>query len=335
MNSARIVIALLLAAAVGAGWYLLGPPDSQPESPQAVGRVTIAASLTLSPAPVWVALDRGFFHEAGIEATVKPYSSGKTTTEGMLKGEVELSASAEFLAARKFDAHPELRILGTLAFVHQIKMLGLKERGFESLADLRGKRIAVKLGTNGEYFLQRLLTLNGMGRKDIQWVDMKPQAMNDALAEGAVDGVLVWPPFVQRIVDRLGERLAVFDGQPGQDYYYVVLGREEWIDANPEISERVMRALLMAERWMAEHPDEAAAYLETKMNVPASMIGKALEEYRFSIALPQALVIAMESELQWLKAQGLTKAESPPNVLDLIDPAPLRAADPARVTILR
>lgn len=334
MNSKRFAILGLLAVAVGVGGYWWSRVASERQD-EPVGSVSIAASLTVSPAPIWVAHDKGFFRAVGLESTVRPYSSGKTTTEAMLKGETDLSASAEFLVASKVYAHPDLRILGTLAFVHQIQLLGLKDRGIGSVADIRGKRVAVKLGTNGEYFLERLLTLNSMTRDDIQWVDLKPQAMNEALAEGSVDAALVWPPFVQQIVTSLGDRVALFDGQPGQDYYYVVLGRQEWLEANPLVAERVMKALTMAEEWLVAHPEEARAYLSERLSVDPMMIGRVLDESRFAVTLPQALVIAMEAEFRWLEAQHLVEPERRPELLDLIAAEPLRQVAPARVNIAR
>ncbi len=300
-----------------------------------VGSVSIAASKTVSPSTIWIAHDKGFFRELGVDASIKPYSSGKTTTEAMLRKEADLSASAEFLAARMSYKHKELRILGTLAFVHQIQLLGLKERGIESVGDLNSKRIGVKKGTNGEYFLKRLLTLNAVDLNEVQLVDLKPQEMQDALIEKSVDAVLVWPPFVQQIKQHFGDQLMAFDGQPGQDYYYLLLGREDWIASNPVLVERVIQALVKAEKWMQDNPREAAAYLADLMGISIEDMQKILSEYRFSVSLPQSLVIAMESEYNWLEEEKLADKEQRPALLDLIVSAPLKKVDPTQVNILQ
>lgn len=332
MKKQWIIIIIALAAALASVALWVRP---SPDGPlDHVGSVSIAASLTISPVSIWIAQDKGFFQRAGLTAEVKKYSSGKTTTEGMLKGEADLSASAEFLAMRKSFKHKELRILAAISFVHQIKFIGLKERGIATPADLKGKKVGVRLGTNGEYFLARLLTLNGMQRDDIVWVNLKPQAMSDALAEGRVDGVLIWPPFVQKIITRLGDRAIVFDGQPGQDYYYLLLTREEWLAAHPLIADRVVLALKWASDWIAEHPREALTYITEKFNVDSDRMAEALTEYRFTASLPQALLTALEAETRWLVEQGTVSGERVENYLDLINPTPLRKAAPSEVTII-
>ncbi len=332
MSKNKFTLGLLIIGALLAGGIMYTAKMNQ-QAP-VVGSVSLAVSKTVSPSPVWVAHDKGFFRKVGLDAIVKPYSSGKATTEAMLRGEVDLSASAEFLAAQNAYDHKELRIFSTLAFVHQIQFLALKQQGIATLADIRGKRIGVRKGTNGEYFLKRLLTLNGIGKDEVQLVDLKPQAMKDALAEGSVDAVIVWPPFVQQIKSHFGEQLLEFDGQPGQDYYYVILGREDWAQANPLVAEKVMQALVMAENWIVQNPEEAAAYLAGLMVVEVEDMRKILAEYRFSVSLPQSLVIAMESEFNWLEEENLVDRKQRPKLLDMLVSAPLGRVESTRVNIL-
>lgn len=325
--AAVAIVAIALAAGLVWKRYAAERPLDK------AGKVSIAASLTVSPATVWIAQDRGFFTRAGLDATVVECATGSLCAEEMLKGKADLAAAAEFLAARLSFTHKELRILGTTAFVHTIKLLALKERGIASLADLKGKRVGVRLGTNGEYFLARLLVLNGMARGDITWIDMKPQGMADALSAGEVDAVIVWPPFTQKIMAKSPGRLAEFDGQPGQDYYYLMMARQDWLAANGKIAERAMLALKWADEWMAAHPEEAQAYLAAKFGVPLADLADDIQNTRFSIGLPQALLSAMEAESRWLVEQG-AKGTPLANSLDLIEFAPLESISPESVTMV-
>lgn len=323
-----IVVALLIVAA--SGWIWQHDSDQPLDK---VGAIHIAASLTVSPATIWVAQEQGLFAKAGLDATLQDCSTGKSCTEAMLKGEANLAAATEFLATRVALGNKDLRILGTTAFVHTIKLQARKDKDIKQLADLRGKRVGVKLGTNGEYFLARLLILNGMNRDDITWVDLKPQAMTDALAADEVDAVLVWPPFTSMIRGQLGENLVEFDGQPGQDYYYLVLGRQDWLAANSKIAERVMLALKWANEWMHAHPEETKTFMASKFGVPLTDMAEDMQNTRFAIGLPQALLSALEAESRWLQKQG-AKETPIANSLNLIDFAPLTAVAPETVTMI-
>ncbi|MBF0266565.1 MAG: ABC transporter substrate-binding protein [Gammaproteobacteria bacterium] len=318
--------------------YIVFQIDKETKSQTAtigsVKKVTFAASKTFSPAPIWIAKDLGFFKQAGIDAEVINYSSGKTTTEAMLKDEVDISASAEFLAVKKYSKNKELRILSTSAFVHQIKLLTLNASKISKISDLKGKRIGVRIGTNGEFFLSRLLTLNNLQNNDISWINISPQDKADAMAEGTVDGVITWPPFVQHIQERLADKISVFDGQPGQDYYYVLLTKNSWYENNKDTAVRVMQALKMTEEWIFQEPEKSTQYFAKKFELEPDKVSEVLKRYRFSISLPQTLITAMEAETRWLQKEKQAQDKQAVNYLDMILFEPLLKVSPADVTIV-
>jgi NitT/TauT family transport system substrate-binding protein len=332
MKPRTLLIVLALLSAVTGGYFWQRHAAERPLDK--VGAVRLAASLTLSAAPVWLAQDLGFFARAGLDATVQPSDTGKTATEAMLKGEVDLAPATEFKAIETSFTRKDVRILGTTSFMHNTRLLGLKVKGIAKPEDLKGKRIGVNFGTSGEYHLARLLVLHGMTRGDIAWVNLKPQAMADALADGRVDAVMVWSPFSTAIEQRFGERIASFDGQSGQDFYYVILGRQDWLAQHPKVAERLMLALKWATDWMAAHPAEARTYLATKFKIEPAAIDVEARGSRFDVGLPQALLSAMEAEGRWLQEQG-TPGELPANSLDLIAFEPLLAVAPETVTMIR
>lgn len=332
MNARTILIGLAVVVALIAG--TLWQRDTADAPLDKAGSVRLAAPLAVAAAPIWIAQDRGYFARAGLESTVLNCSAGKDCIDAMYRGEADLGTATEFVAARLSFSQKDLRIVGTTAFSHDIRLLADKSKGIARVTDLKGKRVGMGLGTSGEYFLSRLLTRNGMDQDAITWVDLKPQEMDAAIAAGDVDAVLTWTPFVNKVRGALGERLVEFDGQPGEDFYFLVMGQEAWLSAQPKLAERVMLALIWATEWMSENPEEAKTYLVSKFGVPLSDIGPLMEQIRFSIALPQALLSALEAESRWLEKRG-SKGSPTANSLDLIDAAPLQTAAPESVTIIQ
>lgn len=332
MKARTILIGLAVAVVLVAGglWQRHaadGPLDQ-------AGAVRLAAPLAVAAAPIWIAQDRGYFAKAGLESTVSKCSAGKDCVDAMYRGEADLATATEFVVARLSFTQKDLRIVGTTAFSHDMQLLANKTRGIASIADLKGKRVGVGLGTSGEYFLSRLLTRNGIDHDAITWVDLKPQEMDPAASAGDVDAVLTWTPFANKVKGALGERVLEFDGQPGEDYYFLVLGQQAWLTAQPKVAERVMLALIWATEWMSTHPEEAKTYMVSKFGVPLPDIGPLMEKIRFSIDLPQALLSALEAEGHWLEKKG-SKGTPVANSLDLIVASPLQAAAPESVTIIR
>ena len=60
-----------------------------------IKKVTFGGSTTHKIAAVFVAKDKGYFKEEGIDLEVKKFGSGKASFEAMLKGDVDISAAAD------------------------------------------------------------------------------------------------------------------------------------------------------------------------------------------------------------------------------------------------
>lgn len=330
----RLIVTTCLLALVLLG-VILWWPQTADRPLDKVGAVRIAAPLALPGGLISIAEAQGLFAKAGLDATIRQCDFGKACAEDMFKGEADLALAAEFKAAHLAFTQKTLRILGITAYVHTTKLLGLKEQGVAGPADLKGKRAGVIPGTISEYFLARMLTLNGLRREDITWVGLPPKRMAQALKAGEVDAVMVFSPFSRQIKAELGERLSESDGQPGQDYYLVLMGQQDWLARNPRIAERVMLALKWAQQWITDHPRETLDFLAAKYQVPPAELAEDLQNTRFSIGLPQALASALDEESRWLAQQPGQQGSPPANILDLIAFEPLSAAAPDSVTMLR
>jgi NitT/TauT family transport system substrate-binding protein len=71
--------------------------------------------------------------------------------------------------------------------------------GIASMADLRGKRVAVRLGTITQLILTEALALHGMTPDDIEMVDIDMQETERLMDEGAIDATVSWEPKLSRI----------------------------------------------------------------------------------------------------------------------------------------
>jgi hypothetical protein len=54
-----------------------------------------------------------------------------------------------------------------------------------------------------------------------------------------------------------------------------------------------------------------------------------------AVGLQQSLVLNLEDQVRWAMDSGLATAAEPPDMLSFIDPGPLDAVAPERVTLVR
>ncbi|MBB5190760.1 sulfonate transport system substrate-binding protein [Silvimonas terrae] len=126
--------------------------------------------------------------------------------------------------------------------------------------DLRGKRIAFNKGTASQLFLDRVLAAHGMTEADIKGVNMTPSAYTAAFLAGEVDAIA-------GSLDILGlqqRQLARVIYNSGDDARITAAGhivvRQKFAAQYPELTQRVVKALLKAALWASDPQNSNAVY---------------------------------------------------------------------------
>ena len=155
------------------------------------------------------------------------------------------------------------------------------------------------------------------------------------MANGTVDAVVAWQPYVGAIENRLGNSsLVMWDAQRGQVAYDCAISQTSWIDSNPELVERLLNSLVQAEQYVINHPEDAKAILQNLLNFDAAYVESVWPQYRFSLSLDQSLIVALQDETQWLIVNHLTNSTTTPNFLNYVYTSGLKSVKPDSVNII-
>ena len=213
-------------------------------------------------------------------------------------------------------------------------MVARKDHGIEQLSDLKGKRVGVMRGSQAEFLLARLLTLKSIPSQDVVVVDLSPSQQITSLENGEIDAAIVWEPFVQKLKDALGKNAVILPGQSGQDLYWVLVCKDEFINRQPMVVQRFLSALLTAERFIVSNESEAKAIVVQKLGLDPPYLDLVWTTTRFKVLLPQAMLLTMEDQARWLISSGLTKKTEIPDFLDFVYMQGLETLKPEAVTII-
>lgn len=306
--------------------YGTGPPDEL-----TLGIYPGDASLLIA-----LADSQGFFTRNGLHVTLKEYESGLRALGGLLQGEVAIATVAEYPFVASSFAHPDLRIIASIATIDSTEVVARRDRGIAAPADLKGKRIAVVRGTILDFFMKTFLAFHHLAPGDVTFVDLPPGKIEEALVSGQVDAAIIWDLYLYAIKQRLGENAVSWPAQSGQDYYWLLVGRQETIRARPETTRRLLRAMVEAEQFAETRKEEAQAVLITRWNRPPDYIRYVWQKMEFSASLPQGLLTAMENEArEQLGERPAEKRVPVPNYLDSISLDALQAVHPKGITLFR
>lgn len=226
--------ALALCIAVALAWT----------APAYAQKVNIFAGSSPVFAPVFVADQQGFFKAEGLDVTVRPFSSGAEATEGFRSG------AAEFLVAS--DA-PLLYLLagGDAAMLAQFSanpdmLLIIGPTGMSGPADMKGKKVGLVTKSSSEYLLYKYLKRAGMSLTDVERVNLAPFDQVPALVRGDVYALSSWKPFDTKIAQMGGNKFktASWNGQEGYILFSGILAKKDFLQKNPEVARKVLRALV-------------------------------------------------------------------------------------------
>ena len=105
-----------------------------------------------------------------------------------------------------------------------------------TIAELRGKRIATPFASTAHYSLLAALSQNRLSPSDVQLVDLQPQAILAAWERGDIDAAYTWLPTLDQLrksgKDLITSRQLAKDGKPTLDLGAV---SDDFASAHPEV----------------------------------------------------------------------------------------------------
>lgn len=145
--------------------------------------------------PFFVAQEKGIFQKHNVQVQGVPAD----TTASQI---VDLAGNAADCALIVFsNAIPvansnNLKIVMVIDSTNGADQL-LAPSDVNSVADLKGKRIGVAFGSYGELFVREILKKNGLSTGDVQFVNIPPEGLVDALGR-TVDAGHTYDPFTSQ-----------------------------------------------------------------------------------------------------------------------------------------
>ena len=300
-----------------------------------IEKITLAGYLGSEGLLPFIAEERGFFADNSLDVTIKEYEAGKLAADALLAGEADICSCADFVLVSHSFGNQDLRSLGTISMANSCELVARKDHGIETTADLRGKKLGVTRRSAGEFFLGTFLLFHDLSLQDVEIVDLKPSQIVEALANGEIDAGLSWQPNVHDMRSRLGQNAVSWPGQSGQDYFFVLVTQKEWLERNPSAAERLLRALIQAEEFVRSNDAEAQRFAQDRFQYESTYMESAWPCYRFTVVLPQTLIVVMEDQARWRIENKLTDATEVPNYLNYIHLDALEEAKPEAITIIR
>ena len=296
-----------------------------------IGVVQVSGST-----PVYIADEKGYFKELGLDVKVQSFASSSTMMPLLAHGDIQYVAGG--VAANIFNAIAQgldVKIVMSRASTpvsggYLVRSAIASE--IKTPADLKGRRIGTfAKGSIDNYLIAKVLAKGGLKMSDIELVAFGPPDQIGALATGALD--VTYLPSPQSEV-ALGRKIATYwkspndFADPAPTEVAVVLENSAWADANRELSQKFMIALIKGARDYcnafhgAPNRAEVAEITVRRANMPK----KVVDDMIWSSVSPSG-VINMASMIDIQKVfVELGQVQKPVDLQTIIDLQDVNAA---------
>jgi sulfonate transport system substrate-binding protein len=171
-----------------------------------------------------------------------------------------------------------------------------KGSAITSVAQLKGRKVALNKGSNVHYLLVKALEKHGLKFGDIQPVYLPPADARAAFERGAVDAWVIWDPFLAAVEQQSGAR-QLADGRGLVNNYAYYLAERGFAEKQP----RVIQALFedtqtQAAALKADIP-AAAAVIAPLQGLEPRVVEKSLTRYQFGVKPLTAGVAAEQQKI--------------------------------------
>jgi len=238
--------------------------------------------------PDVIAIRQGYFKQERLEVEWRRFGVGREGRDAMIAGAIDINATATtpFLIGLEKGV-PYTAVAVNSLFCGTNHVVVRKDSDITSVAQLKGKRIALARGTVTEYvFVARIAPAFGLKPGDYEVANIADQKDRiPTLVAKAVDATGVGDPYVavaehEGLVRSLGD-FCKYDTLP-----FMATVTNKVIKENPDAVVAYLRGWLRAVKLLKEQPEKAAEVYWQEQNsmgrsVPVAVLDKTLRRMRW------------------------------------------------------
>jgi sulfonate transport system substrate-binding protein len=196
----------------------------------------------------------------GVKVQWTEFTSGLPLLEGLNVGSIDISADvaeAVPLFAQAAGARFSYLVQESPAPQAQA-ILVPRDSPIKTVAELKGKKVAVAKASGSHYLLLESLAKAGLRWKDVDPAYLQPADGRAALERGAVDAWVTWEPFVSAVQKGTGARILADGRYADVSYRRFYLVATPYAERRPDVLAAVVGELRRIGQWVKQNPQQAA-----------------------------------------------------------------------------
>jgi sulfonate transport system substrate-binding protein len=209
------------------------------------------------------------------------FQFGPPMLEAMRVGSIDVGAVGDTPPVFAQAAHADLLYIAANHAAPQSVLLPAGSK-IQTLADLKGKKLAFGRGSSAHDFALMVLEKAGLRYDEVEPVYLGPADAGAAFERGAIDAWSIWEPYASLFNNRPGVRTLATNKEIGEQFGYII-GNGPFVRANPALTETVLQVLTASAEKSREHHQEVAALLAGATGIAQDVWTRALVQDPFQV----------------------------------------------------
>ncbi|MBO8168576.1 MAG: ABC transporter substrate-binding protein [Thermoanaerobacteraceae bacterium] len=236
-------------------------------------KLKIALPTWTGYGPLYLAKEKGFFEEQGLDVELIKIEGLAERKQALAGKKIDGMATAQDVQVTLAAANVPVKVIWALdSSAGGDGILASEE--IENVSDLKGKTVALEMGTTSHFFALTVLQDAGLSDDDIIIKNMTAGDAGAAFVAGKVDAAVTWEPWLSKGKDN-GKVLVSTKDYPGIIVDSVSF-RADIVEKYPQAMEGFVKAMAQAMEYWKNNKQEAE-------KIMAEGLGIDLEEFQATI----------------------------------------------------
>ncbi|SEK48769.1 sulfonate transport system substrate-binding protein [Variovorax sp. YR750] len=233
----------------------------------------------------------------GVSVKWTEFTAGPVQLEALNVGSIDFGDVGEAPPIFAQAAGAPLAYVGaTVPRPQSEAVLVPKGSAIKTVAELKGKKIALNKGSNVHYFIVKLFEKHGLAFADLNLVYLPPADARAAFEKGSVDAWVIWDPFLAAAEKSLDARvLADATGVVGNRAYY--FSSLDYVAKNSDVLAIAIEELNKVDVWGAANKGDLAGELATLWGLPKPVAELSVNRSAYGTAPITKAILAEQQKI--------------------------------------
>jgi sulfonate transport system substrate-binding protein len=258
-------------------------------------------SRAIDYSPFYIAKYHKWFEELpelkGAKINYSEFSDRALISDAFKENKLDMLFAAEPPMIVTRDEGREIRIVEVSCTLQQ-EIVVQATGTVRSVADLRGKHIAVLAATSSHYGLLKILAANNIAPSEVTIELMMPDIARAAFEKKQIEGWAVWPPFVEE--QQVSGRGRVLTGGDAKIQSVVAIPTS-LLNNDKIIASALVSVIQKAKNWIQANPQEAESIVANELSLNPEVVKTAWGKHNWKATLSDDVIDDIQKKADFLQ----------------------------------